>query len=98
MGLIENEALILARNIGMFNGEAIYYVKNSLMLITPKKQKELDDRREQLLVIAKTKFPGNDPELIIATTKNNQNHDLTKLDVDLIKDMLLEGKKDEHLD
>lgn len=91
MGLIENEALTLARQVAMFNGEAVYYVKNSLIQMTPKKQKELDDGRERFYITIKTKYPNTDPDMILVTTKNNENHDVTKLDVELIKEMLIEG-------
>ena len=53
MGLKEAEALTLARKIGLFNTEAIYYVKNSLMFITLPIQKHLDDEHEKFIIIHK---------------------------------------------
>ena len=93
MGLIENEALVIARQVAIFNGEVVHYVKNSLFQMTPKKQKDLDDARERFYVTIKTKFPNTEPDLLLANTKNNHNHDITKIDVELIKDMLIEGIK-----
>ncbi len=97
MGIKEEEALTLARKIAMFNSEAIHFVKNSLMKITPIIQKRLDENREKFFIIIKSNYSNVDPLLILANTNNNLNHDLTKLDIELIKDMLLE-EKDEFSD
>jgi len=90
MGINENEALVLARKIAMFNSESIYYVKNSLLLITATIQSSLDDNKEKFRIIIKSNYPSIDTSLIIANTNNNHNHDLTKLDIDLIQQMLIE--------
>jgi len=90
MGVDNVEALVLARRIAMFNGEAIHYVKNSLLKMTASILKKLRDRREKFIILIKTNFPKANPELILATVQNNKNHDLLKLDVDLIYDVLVE--------
>jgi len=97
MGIKEEEALTLARKIAMFNTEAIHFVKNSLMKITPMIQKRLDEQREKFFIIIKTNYPNVEPTLILSNSTNNLNHDLTKLDVELIKEMLLE-EPNEHSD
>lgn len=85
------EALILARKIALYNSEVIHYVKNSLKLITPIIQKTLDDNQEKLIIMTKDAFPKVEIGLIIANSNNNLNHDLTKLDIDLIYQMLVES-------
>lgn len=95
MGMIEVEALNMARRIAMFNSEAIYYVKNSLMLNTPSIQKRLDNAHEKFTILIKDSFPNAHINTLIANTTNNHNHDLLKLDVELIKESLLEGVKKE---
>ena len=90
MGIKEVEALDLARKIAMFNSEVIYNIKNSLMIMTPALEKTMKDEREKYRIIIQTKYPNVDYDLLLATTTNNQNHDLMKIDVELIKDMLLE--------
>lgn len=91
MGMREVEALNLARNIAMFNSEAIHYVKNSLYEMTPAIEKRLNEEAEKHRVTIQSKFPNTDHTLLIANTTNNKNHNLMKLDVELIKDTLLEG-------
>jgi len=93
MGIKEEEALTLARKIAMFNSEVIYFVKNSLMKMTPTIQKSLDEKKEKFTIIIKSNYPNVNYDLILANTTNNNNHDLTKLDVGLICDMLLEDVK-----
>jgi len=92
LAIKEVEALDLARKIAMFNSEVIYYVKNSLYEMNQSIEKNLNEEVEKFTVLIKTKFPHTDVSLIIANTKNNHNHDLTKLDVGVIKEMLLEGE------
>lgn len=94
MGIEEEEALIIARKIAMFNSETIHFVKNSLIKLTSSIQKRLNENREKFFIIVRTNYPKTDPDLIIANTTNNENHDLTKLDVGLIQDMLLEGNNE----
>lgn len=86
----EAEALTLARKIAMFNSEAIYFVKNSLLKITSSIQKNLDETREKFVIIIKSNYPHVNPDIILANTTNNNNHDLTKIEVELIKEILLE--------
>lgn len=90
---INVEALVLARKIGLFNSEAIYYVKNSLTLNTAIIQKQNDDKREKLIIMIKNSHPKVDVDLILANTHNNNNHNLTKIDIDLILDVLVEYDK-----
>ena len=84
------EALVLARKIGLYNCEAIHYVKNSLLENTAIIQKKLDDKREKLSIMIKNSHPKADTNLILATNGNNTNHDLTKIDIELIYDILVE--------
>ena len=90
MGIKEVEALDLARKIAIFNSEVIYNIKNSLMIMTPAIEKRMKDESEKFRIIIQTKYPKADYELLLATTTNNSNHDLMKIDIDLIKEMLLE--------
>jgi len=91
MGLEEVEALDLARKIVIFNSEVIYNIKNSLMLMTPALDKSMSDESEKYRIIISSRYNHVDSALILATTTNNQNHDLFKLEVDLIKDLFLEA-------
>ena len=95
MAIKEEEALNLARKSAIFNSEVIYNIKNSLMLMTNSLQKQMKDDREKFKIIVKTKYPHVEPDMILATTTNNNNHDLTKIDVGLITDMFLEEDDDE---
>jgi hypothetical protein len=94
MGLDEVEALTLARKIAIFNSEVIYNIKNSLMLMTSTLEKEMNGGREKFRIIIQARYPKADAERLLATTINNQNHDLLKIDVELIKEMLLEVKNE----
>jgi hypothetical protein len=86
------EALNLARKIAIFNSEVIYYVKHSLLLMSEEILKNLNNEREKFFIIIKSNYNNVDPDLLLATTKNNKNHDLLKIDVDLIYDILMEMK------
>jgi hypothetical protein len=90
MGINEAEALTLARKIAIFNGEVTYYVKNELMLGSPELTKKHAQDREKLFIIIRTNYPKVNVDLILSNSENNKNHNLTKLDVSLIYDMLLE--------
>jgi hypothetical protein len=94
MGIEEVEALDLARKIAIFNSEVIYNIKNSLMLMTTALEKKMVDDKEKFRIMIKTKYPNADAEILLATTTNNQNHDLLKIDVELIKEMLLDGRNE----
>jgi len=98
MGVKEVEALDLARKIAIFNSEVIYNIKNSLMIMTTALEKKMNDEKEKFRIIIQTKYPNVNHELLLATTTNNENHDLLKIDVGLIKDMLMEEYEDEPRD
>lgn len=87
-------ALDLARKIAIFNSEVVFYVKNSLFLMDAYSSKRLESLHEKYKLLVLNSFPKTDVGLIMANHSNNHNHDLTKLDVDLIKEMLLEGCAD----
>jgi len=89
--LKEEKALLLARKIAIHNSEIIYNVKNSLILMTESLQKSMVEDHEKLTIIINNDYPKIDPGLLLANTKNNHNHDLLKVDVELIKDMLMEA-------
>lgn len=91
MGIRIVEALNMARRIAMFNSEVIYYVKNSLMVNTPQIQKKLDIEYEKFVMLIRDNYKDVKINTILANTTNNHNHDLLKLDVDLILQTLLEG-------
>lgn len=91
MAVKEVEALNLARKIAMFNGEIVYYVKNSLKLMTPTLQKWLEEESEKYRTMIKSKFPDANPDILIATVRNNRNHDVMKLEPDMIKDELMKS-------
>lgn len=84
------EALDLARKIAIYNAEAIFYIKNSLKLMDGPISKRLENMNEKYRILIQSSFPSVDYSLILANHDNNHNHNLTKLDVDLIKDVLLE--------
>jgi len=91
MGVGEVEALDLARKVAFYNSEAIYFVKNSLMQITPEIQKRLNNDYEKYTILIKDMFPKTDVNLVLADPIKNNNHDLTKLDVDLIFESFMEA-------
>lgn len=95
MGIRIVEALNMARRIAMFNSEAIYYVKNSLMVNTPQIQKKLDIEHEKFVMLVRDSYKDVKINTILANTTNNHNHDLLKLDVDLILQTLLEGDEED---
>lgn len=95
MGIRIVEALNMARRIAMFNSEVIYYVKNSLMVNTPQIQKKLDIEYEKFVMLVRDNYKDVKINTIIANTTNNHNHDLLKLDVDLILQTLLEGDEED---
>lgn len=92
----KEEALHLARRIALFNSKVIYYVKNSMFLITEELIKTQKSNHEKFKIIIKTNYPSADPEIILADPLKNLNHDLTKLDIELIQDILLEGLERKH--
>ena len=75
----------------MFNSETIYYLKNSLMIMTPKLEKKLSEDYEKFSIIIKSNYPKAEPLLLLCNVKNKNNHDVTKVDIDLIQQMLLES-------
>jgi hypothetical protein len=87
MGIDE---LHMARRIGLYNSEAIYFVKNNLMLMTAGIQKKLETDYEKFNILLKSKYKNIDVGLILANPTNNDNHNLTKQDIDLIHDFLVE--------
>ena len=90
MGIEHVRALDLARKIVLFNSEVIFYIKNSLLLMTPALEKSFSEEYDKFSIIIKSNYPNVNHELLLASTTNNSNHDLLKIDVDLIVDMLLE--------
>ena len=90
MGIKEAETLTDARKIVMFNSEAIHYIKNSLLKMTPSILKKLKDDHEKFTIIIRTKYPNVRIDLILANGVNNNNHDLMKLDTDLIYETMME--------
>lgn len=90
MGMSEAEVLTMARKIALYNIKAIHYVKNSLMEMTPMIQKELKNEQEKMEILLKNSFPSISVSLLIANCQNSDNHDLTKLDIELIKDTMME--------
>ena len=90
------DALLLARRIALFNSKIIYNIKNSMFIITEELIKTQNNNYEKFKIIIKTNYPSCDVDLVLANPNKNINHDITKLDIDLIKETLLEGltKKD----
>ena len=95
MGVINVEALNLARRVAIYNGDAIFVVKHSLMERTLSTDKELGNSREKYFILIKESFPKTDVDSVLADFKTNKNHDLTKLDVSLIYDIFVESLSDE---
>ena len=95
MGVKNVEALTLARKICMFNSEVIFFVKNSLMMMTQIIQNDLKANHEKFTILIKSNFPKARYDLLLANWNNNENHDLLKLDVELVYDMLLEDVESE---
>lgn len=93
MGIIEEETLYMARKIALFNSEAIFFVKNSLTYLTEKKLRDLLNEKEKIEVLIKNSYNA-DTNLIVANVENNDNHDLTKIDVELIQEVLKEGVRE----
>lgn len=88
---LDAEALTIARRVAMLNGEIIYIVKNILKLNPELMYKQMTQRRDKMCVIIRD-FNGKvDPELLLATSNNSYNHDVTKVDIGYIKECLLEG-------
>ncbi len=93
MGIIEEETLYMARKIALFNSEVIFFVKNSLTYLTEKKLRDLLNEKEKIEVLIKNSYNA-DTNLIVANVENNDNHDLTKIDVELIQEVLKEGVRE----
>ena len=87
----KENALCLARKIAILNAELIYYEKNKLMLVDTLKLNELKTKREKMELIIKSDYPKTNINLILANVNDNKNHDLTKIDVDLLRNELLES-------
>lgn len=99
MGITElekEELLLLARRIVLFNSQTIYNIKNSLMIMTEEMLKEQKINHEKFSVLIKNNSPGTDTDLIVANPEKNINHDMLKLDVDLIFDTLVEGAEQKN--
>lgn len=88
---LEVESLNLARRIAMFNGEAIYFNQNKLMLMDALKENELKEKHEKLTTIIKNNYPYTNTELILANWNDNFNHAVTLYEINLIKETLIEG-------
>lgn len=95
MGLTKQDAVVLARRIALFNSEAIHYVKNSLLKKTEQIQKKLDEDYEKFKILINSNSPKTIVSNVLANTKNNENHNIVKLDIDLIRETLEEGVKSE---
>jgi len=87
----EYEMLCLARMIAMLNSEFIYFMKNKLLNLDNLKLKELKSKHEKMTLRIQSECPNAKVSLILANPDNNKNHDLTKIDVDLIKNELIES-------
>lgn len=87
----EVEALNVARKLAILNSEIIHFVKNDLKYMDKKLEKKLKNKVEQHKILTNTKFGNVDVDSLIANPTNNENHNLTKLDVEWIKDVLLEN-------
>lgn len=88
----------MARRIALYNCEAIYYVKNSLIVMSPEIMKKMSEEHEKMITILSNNWPDVRPELLVANYKDNENHDILKLDIDAITDVLLEEKNDNDMD
>lgn len=96
MGLTKQDAIVLSRRIALFNSEVIYYIKNGLLKKTEKIQKKLDEDYEKFKILINNTSPNTKISNILANTTNNDNHNIIKLDPDLIKNYLEEGvRKDD---
>lgn len=87
----EIEVINLTRRIVMFNSHTIFNIKNSLMLMTEQSWKQQQSDYDKFCTILKNNYPKTDPELVLANPVKNINHNLTKLDMDLIKNIILES-------
>lgn len=96
--LVKSKALTLARRVAVFNSEAIFFYKNSLMKVTPTIFSFLNEQMEKFGIIIKSSYPGVDVDHVLAHVRDNENHDLLKLDVELLTELFLEAKKDESGD
>lgn len=85
------EDLHMARRVALYNSEAIYFVKNNLMLMSPSIQKKLETDYEKFNILLRSNYKNIDVDMILALPIKNDNHNITKLDVDLIHDFLVES-------
>lgn len=90
----EVEAINIARKIALYNSEAVHYVKHSLMLASTSLQKHFADEYEKFTITIRDFAPGTEPSDVLANYTNNKNHDITKFDIENIKELLLEGVRD----
>jgi len=90
----EEEALLLARRIVLFNSEVIYCIKNRLMLMSQSLLNKLKIEHEKFVIIIKNNYKNVNIDHVLANVENNENHTVMKLEVDMIKDALLETKDD----
>lgn len=88
---VHEETLNLARRIAMFNSEIIFNIKHGLIRLTEETIKKQKESHEKFSIIIKNSYPKCEVSLILANPHNNENHDITKLDVDLIQQMLKES-------
>jgi len=87
------QAVNLARKIALHNSEVIYYVKNKLWLISQKSLKNFSDKQEKFIIMIRDFATNTDIERILANYKDNENHNITKIDIEAITEILLEGVK-----
>lgn len=90
---VEEKAIYMARNVVIYNGDAVYYLKNSLNYLDENISRRLKEEYEKLTIRCKDMFPNIDVDTILAFPESRENHDITKLDVGIIKEFLLEVVK-----
>ncbi len=95
MGLIEEQTLMHARQIVLHNAEVINYLKNSIKLISEKTLKSMQIENEKMKVLMKNYYPKVNIKTIVANIDNRDNHDITKFDVELIQQTLIEALEEQ---
>lgn len=95
MGLIEEQTLMHARQIVLHNAEVINYLKNSIKLISEKTLKSMQIENEKMKVLMKNHYPKVNIKTIVANIDNRDNHDITKFDVELIQQTLIEALEEQ---
>lgn len=92
---IEVRATHVARMIALYNAEVIYYRKRMLTHVTKKITDTLDNGFNRYCILVKNYFPKAQPDIIVANFTKPVNFDLVKVDVESIKNYLIETIKDD---